>query len=225
MTLDKNQLNCKSSFCLGSLLTTRSRRYDDYKDGLSEIPFLSLCTQTRSHEVQTAWLALSQTVIRKKCYSHAAHIRTRQQKTSGRNDEKMVARHTHPPPHPPATEPARRRTRRSRRRSLRPPPPPPNPLHPRETPSAPAAAPPFRPCRRTRPPHPTATPARHTRPPRWQVVPASGNRARQNRRDNRVHNPFWSPRCSYRSTNGRGMIFLPSIAPRKSPYLEVSRRS
>ena len=47
----------RNSFCLGSFLTTRSRRYDDYKDSLSEIPFSSLDTQTRSHEVQlTSWL-------------------------------------------------------------------------------------------------------------------------------------------------------------------------
>ena len=52
-----------------------------------------------TNEVQTDWLALSQTVSRTKCYTHGwkrsmtTHIRTRQQRTSGRNDEKMVARH------------------------------------------------------------------------------------------------------------------------------------
>ena len=49
--------NARNSFCLRTFLTTRSRRYDDYKDSLSEIPFSSLCTQTRSHEVLlTGWL-------------------------------------------------------------------------------------------------------------------------------------------------------------------------
>ena len=62
MTRDKNPQNCKKSFCLGSFLTTRSRRCVDHKDRLSEIPFSSPETQTTSHEVQTDWLALSQTV-------------------------------------------------------------------------------------------------------------------------------------------------------------------
>ena len=74
LTLNKNPQNCDDSFCLGSFLTTRSRRYDDNKDSLSEIPSSSLGTQTRSHEVQTDWLALSQTVIRTKCYT-IAHIK------------------------------------------------------------------------------------------------------------------------------------------------------
>ena len=39
LTLDKNPQNCKNSFCLGPFLTTKSRRYDDYKDSLSEIFF------------------------------------------------------------------------------------------------------------------------------------------------------------------------------------------
>ena len=50
--------------------------------------------------MQTDWLALSQTSIRTKCCTlnskramTVAHIRTRQKRTSGRNDEKMVARH------------------------------------------------------------------------------------------------------------------------------------
>ena len=34
----------RSSFCLGSLATARTRIYDDYKDRLSEIPFSSLLT-------------------------------------------------------------------------------------------------------------------------------------------------------------------------------------
>ena len=61
LTLEKNSQNCKHSFCLGSFLTTRARRYDDCKeDSLSEIPFSSLDTETRSLEVHTDSLALSQ---------------------------------------------------------------------------------------------------------------------------------------------------------------------
>ena len=64
---------------------------------LSEIPFSSLETQTTSHEVQTDWLALSQTVTRNKVlftwlktvYDSRSH---QNQGHSGRNDEKMVAR-------------------------------------------------------------------------------------------------------------------------------------
>ena len=39
LKLDKNPQNCKNSFCLGPFLTTKSRRYDDYKDSISEIFF------------------------------------------------------------------------------------------------------------------------------------------------------------------------------------------
>ena len=70
LTLDMNPQNCKISLCLGSFLTTRSRRDDDYKDSLRKIPFPSQDTQTRSLEVQTDWLALSQTVIRTKSNAH-----------------------------------------------------------------------------------------------------------------------------------------------------------
>ena len=58
-----------------------------YKDSLSEIPCSSLETQTKSHEMQTNWLTLSQKVIRTKCCTHdwkrsmaVPYIRTRQQK-------------------------------------------------------------------------------------------------------------------------------------------------
>ena len=58
-----------------------------YKDSLNAIPCSSLETQTRSHEMQTNWLTLSQKVIRTKCCTHdwkrsmtVAYIRTRQQK-------------------------------------------------------------------------------------------------------------------------------------------------
>ena len=90
LTLDKKPQNCKNSFCLGSFLTTRSRTYHDYNDSLSEIPFSSLDTQSKSHEVQTDWLALSQPVITTKCCIHdekkamtVAHIRTRHQQGQG----------------------------------------------------------------------------------------------------------------------------------------------
>ena len=40
LTPDKNPHKTgRNSFCLGSFPTTRSRRYDDDKDSLSEIPF------------------------------------------------------------------------------------------------------------------------------------------------------------------------------------------
>ena len=58
--MDKNPQNCKKFFLSWIFLTTRSRRKDDYKDSISEILFSSLDTQTRSHEVQTDWLGLSQ---------------------------------------------------------------------------------------------------------------------------------------------------------------------
>ena len=70
LTLDKKPQNCKNSCCLGSFLTTRSRTYHDYNDSLSEIPFSSLDTQSKSHEVQTDWLAQGQPVITTKCQIH-----------------------------------------------------------------------------------------------------------------------------------------------------------
>ena len=95
LTLDKNPQNCKNSFCLGPFLTTKSRRYDDYKDSLSEIFFRNYAHK-QGHMTGWPW---AKTVIGTKCYTHGwkrsmtTHIRTRQQRTSGRNDEKMVARH------------------------------------------------------------------------------------------------------------------------------------
>ena len=54
--------------------------------------------------MQTDWLAFSKTSIRTKCCEHkkeramtVAQSKTRQHRTRGRNDEKMVARHTHKP--------------------------------------------------------------------------------------------------------------------------------
>ena len=59
-------------------------------------------THKQGHiEVQTDWLALGQTVTRTKVlytwlntvYDSRSHQNTREQRTSGGNDEKMVARH------------------------------------------------------------------------------------------------------------------------------------
>ena len=49
---DKNSQNCKNSFFLGSFLTTRSRKYHDFKDSLSEIPFF-----VTRHTNKIAWSA------------------------------------------------------------------------------------------------------------------------------------------------------------------------
>ena len=54
-----------------------------------DLPFSSLDTQTRSHEVQlTGWSGAKQL-----SEQNSVNIRTRQERTSGRNDENMVAGH------------------------------------------------------------------------------------------------------------------------------------
>ena len=55
LTPDKNPQNCKNSFCLGSFLTTKSRRYDDYKDSLSEIPFSTPCCSVAAGFCHVFW--------------------------------------------------------------------------------------------------------------------------------------------------------------------------
>ena len=80
----------KNSFCLGSFLTAKSRRYDDYKDSLSEIRFSSPCTQQGDMECKlTGWPWAKQLseqsakhMVEKRSMT-VAHIRTRQQRTSG----------------------------------------------------------------------------------------------------------------------------------------------
>ena len=95
LKLDKNPQNCKNSFCLGPFLTTKSRRYDDYKDSLSEIFFRNYAHK-QGHMTGWPWakqLAEQSATHMVENGRMTTHIRTRQQRASGRNDEKIVARH------------------------------------------------------------------------------------------------------------------------------------
>ena len=73
---------------LGSSLT-KSQEDDDHKDSHNELPFSSQCTPTSSHEVQTDWLALSQTgintIVQNK-RQRAMTVSHSKQESSGRND-------------------------------------------------------------------------------------------------------------------------------------------
>ena len=61
--------NCKKFFLFSWIVS--GQEDDDFKDGLSEIPFPSQRTQMTSHEVRTDWLALIEpNSCQDKCYTH-----------------------------------------------------------------------------------------------------------------------------------------------------------